>query len=167
MYITKRTKRKIAYVLKIASWIFLWEFAFPGHIAAYEIQREPVDTQFTADSEFVESASAYRLPVNSNKPREEAQRTIYLSISAYSSTRDQTDGDPFTTASGTRVHDGTVASNFLPFGTRIRIPEYYGDKIFVVEDRMSARYRYKADIWMESRADALQWGVRYTKLEVL
>lgn len=165
---TKRTRRKITYLLKIASWVMVWEFMFPNHVIAYE-HRSPVDSIIAPAyaAEIIQEEPVSRLPIAEDKPREPAKRVMHIPMSAYSSTPDQTDGDPFTTASGSRVHDGTIASNFLPFGTRVRIPEYYGDKIFIVEDRMNARYWYKADIWMETREEAVQWGVRYTKLEIL
>lgn len=87
-------------------------------------------------------------------------------VTAYSSTPDQTDSTPFITASGTHVRDGVLAANFLPIGTRVKIPEIYGDKIFIVEDRMNARYRVRADIWMETREVATKWGIKYVTLEV-
>lgn len=96
------------------------------------------------------------------------KKTMKLKVTAYSSTVDQTDGDPFTTASGTRVHEGTIAHNGLPFGTRVRFPEAFGDKIFIVEDRMHPRKGfYMADIWMETREQAKQWGVRVVTMEIL
>lgn len=87
-------------------------------------------------------------------------------VTAYSSTPDQTDSTPFITASGTHVRDGVFAANFLPIGTRVKIPEVYGDKIFIVEDRMNARYRVHGDIWMETRQEAKTWGIKYVTLEV-
>ena len=87
--------------------------------------------------------------------------------SAYSSTPDQTDSTPFITAWNTRVRDGIIAANFLPFGTQIKIPELYGDKIFVVEDRMSRRYTYKIDIWFPEREQALEFGNKKVKIEVV
>ncbi len=64
-------------------------------------------------------------------------KELTVTTTAYSSTPDQTDDDPFTMANGHRVHDGAIAANFLPFGTRVMIPELYGDKVFTVEDRMN------------------------------
>jgi len=91
----------------------------------------------------------------------------WVVVTGYSSTPDQTDSTPFITASGTRVHDGTVACNFLRFGTRVRFPDMYGDKIFVVEDRMALKNSHKMDIWFTSREQAKQFGVRQLKVEVL
>ncbi|MFH1171342.1 MAG: hypothetical protein V1778_02285 [bacterium] len=96
------------------------------------------------------------------------KRTIRLTVTAYSSTPDQTDASPLITASGTLVRDGILAHNFLPFGTRIRFPEMFGDKVFVVEDRMRAdKGQYLADMWMPTREQAQLWGARVLTMEVL
>ncbi len=94
-------------------------------------------------------------------------KELIVSISAYSSTPDQTDDTPFITARGTYVRDGIIAANFLPFGTKIKIPELFGDKIFVVEDRMNSRYWHKIDIWFPERQDALEFGVKTAKIQIV
>ena len=66
-------------------------------------------------------------------------KKIKMTITAYSSTPEQTDSTPFVTASGSMVRDGIVANNLLSFGTKVKIPELYGDKVFVVEDRMHSK----------------------------
>ena len=88
-------------------------------------------------------------------------------ITAYSSTPDETDDTPFITASGTQVRDGIVATNLLPFGTKIKIPALFGNKVFTVEDRMHARKRNVVDVWMSSKEHALQFGSSYTEIAVL
>lgn len=95
------------------------------------------------------------------------RQRLYLEVSAYNSEVAQTDDSPFITAANTHVRDGIVATNILPFGTRIKIPAYYGDKIFVVEDRMNRRYQNHMDIWMEHKSDALSFGRRSTIVEVI
>lgn len=92
--------------------------------------------------------------------------TMVVPTTAYNSEEAQTDSTPFITASGTHVRWGVVAANFLPIGTRIKIPDYFGDQIFVVEDRMNARYNKRVDIWMEEKTDAFEWGVRNVTIEV-
>ncbi len=89
-------------------------------------------------------------------------RILNVTITAYNSEVGQTDSSPWTTASGTRVHDGTLALNCLPFGTKVKIPKYFGDKIFTIEDRTAKRYgcQSRADIWMLSKKAALQWGIK-------
>lgn len=88
-------------------------------------------------------------------------------ITAYSSTPDQTDDSPFVTANGTYVYDGVIACNFLPFGTKVRLPDFSGDKVYTVHDRMAKRFSYKMDIWMESRELALEFGVKKLTVEIL
>ena len=94
-------------------------------------------------------------------------RTLWMGVSAYNSEPGQTDGSPYITASGTFTRPGVVASNYFPIGTRIRMPEYFGDREFRVEDRMNARYNLVVDIWMEDKTEAKQWGRRNVKIEVL
>jgi 3D (Asp-Asp-Asp) domain-containing protein len=101
------------------------------------------------------------------KVEEEKTKKILVILTAYSSTADQTDDSPFMTANGTFVRDGIVANNMLPFGTKIKIPEFYGDKEFVVADRMNARVgHYIIDIWFPSREAAKNFGVKKTYIEV-
>ncbi len=85
---------------------------------------------------------------------------------AYNSVPEQTDDTPFITASGTTVRHGVVAANFLPIGTRITIPEYYGDQTFIVEDRMHERYSDRVDIWMAEVSEAKQFGKRQVIIHV-
>jgi 3D (Asp-Asp-Asp) domain-containing protein len=91
----------------------------------------------------------------------------YVPMTAYTSRPEETDDSPFITADGSHVRDGIIAANFLPFGTKIRIPSLFGDKVFEVHDRMNKRYPYKADVWMEGYADAIKFGVKYANIEVV
>ena len=100
-------------------------------------------------------------------PKTNPIATYTVMASAYSSTPDQTDDTPFITAKGTYVRDGIVAANFLPFGTAIKIPEVFGDKIFIVEDRMNKRYRYNVDVWFPSKELAKQFGRKTVRIEVI
>jgi 3D (Asp-Asp-Asp) domain-containing protein len=106
----------------------------------------------------------WKLPVASDAAP--SRILIKIPVTAYSSEVGQTDSTPFITASGTTVRHGVVAANFLPIGTRVRFPELYGDKVFIVEDRMNARYYQRFDIWMEETADARNFGVHWTTVEV-
>ncbi len=105
---------------------------------------------------------------NPSNPEPKVIRKINVVLTGYSSTVWQTDETPFITASGTRVRDGIVANNYFPIGTRIRIPELYGDKIFIVEDRMSwVKGNYQIDIWFSDYWQALNFGAKTTYIEVL
>jgi 3D (Asp-Asp-Asp) domain-containing protein len=100
-------------------------------------------------------------------PQEQPLQTERVTLTAYSSTYFECDGNPFRTALGTSVRDGVVATNFLPFGTEIKIPEVFGDKIFVVEDRMAKKYWKNVDIWMPTYQSALNFGKKYATIEIL
>lgn len=110
-----------------------------------------------------ESVPFGTLPISENAV---ARKIFTIPVTAYSSTVDQCDDDPFITANGEYVSDGGIAANFLPFGTKVKIPELYGDKVFTVNDRMNKRYYHHADIWMPTREEAVQFGIKYVTLEV-
>lgn len=90
---------------------------------------------------------------------------INVIVTAYSSTPDQTDSSPFVTASNKRVRDGVVAANFLPFGTVVRFPNLFGEKEFIVEDRMKSNT--KVDIWFADRQSALRFGIKRTDMVIV
>ncbi len=121
------------------------------------------------------SVSQAGLPRNSQSTAVVAVPQIKISayttkrvwLTAYSSSPEETDDTPFITASGKSVRDGVIAANFLPLGTRIRIPDAFGDKIFVVEDRMHPRKKNVVDVWMPSKNQALAFGSKLTEIHVL
>ncbi len=90
-------------------------------------------------------------------------------VTAYSSSPDETDDTPFVTASGSTVRDGVAAANFLPIGSKFRIPKVFGDKVFTVEDRMNSRYNNVqiVDVWMGSKEQAIDFGKKPLKIELL
>ena len=108
------------------------------------------------------------LSASSPLPSQKVVRQIKMVVTAYSSTICQTDDTPFITASNTKVRKGIVANNFFPFGTRVRMPDLYGDRIFVVEDRMHRRKsNYHIDIWFPSYWEAKNFGAKTTYIEIL
>ena len=110
-----------------------------------------------------------RLPESDNRaPR----YTVNITVTAYNSLPWQTDDTPCIAASGMNVcerdTEDIIATNFahLPFGTRVRLPDLYGDRVFTVEDRMNKRYYQRADIWMKEYSDAKSFGKRWTRMEI-
>ncbi len=94
--------------------------------------------------------------------------TKVVTVTAYSSTSDQTDDSPFVTASGQLVRDGIIASNFLSFGTKVQFPDLFGDKVFQVQDRMHQRYNTgRVDIWFPDRGSAEAFGIKKTTMRVV
>jgi 3D (Asp-Asp-Asp) domain-containing protein len=93
---------------------------------------------------------------------------VPVRVTAYASVPEETSDHPFITASGAHVHDGTIAANWLPFGTQVKIPAIFGDKVFTVEDHMNHIYdKGSVDIWMPSVTGAVDFGVKHTDIEIL
>ena len=70
-------------------------------------------------------------------------------------------GNPRVTATGTLVRRGVAAADFrkLPPGTRIEVPGI--EEELVVEDTGASMRNYDGiwiDVFMETRAEAFQWG---------
>ena len=107
------------------------------------------------------------LAIDKNPETGRSMNQINVVLTAYSSTKDQTDSAPFIAASGKHVYDGMVAANFLPFGTKIKIPSLFGDKIFTVDDRMNKRHQDIVDIWQPNKKTAIEFGVKKATIEVV
>jgi 3D (Asp-Asp-Asp) domain-containing protein len=118
----------------------------------------------TLNAEFL----AQNYPVLNDRENQAKKTEIVKTlITAYSSSVNQTDDTPFITASGSYVRPGIIAANFLPFGAIIRIPEIFGNQIFVVEDRLHERNGDRIDIWMPTEKEALEFGVKIGEIEIL
>ncbi len=127
------------------------------------------------------SESFFNLTSLNDAHSEVIYETLEFTATAYSSTSDQTDDSPFITAANTRVRDGIVATNSLPLHTKIKIPALYGNKIFVVEDRMNKRYGERVttldpeklkdggrlDIWFPETSKALKFGIKKVTVQIL
>ena len=134
----------------------------------------PVSANGNSNDGFFGLASAEEevnnLPVNEDKDLK-VTRSSYHPMTAYNSEPGQTDDSPCITANGFDVckhgKEDTIAANFLKFGTKVRIPELFGDRVFVVRDRMNSRYTDRIDVWMVNRSDALKFGKRVAKIEIV
>jgi len=157
--------------------VFISEFIFPHAtlaqtldineaqaktIMAEEILVNPANQDNADSTNSVEVAPA--------EPVKTPKRVMWVTVTAYSSTPDQTDDSPCLTANGYNVcvagQENVVAANFLPFKTQVKLPEYFGDQTFTVQDRMNKRYTSRVDVWMKSREAAIKFGVRRLKVEV-
>ena len=181
-------KIKFDYIAFLALISIISNFCFPQHTLTAFADFYPIQNEITEEIEENVGDKEYssvfygNALIQSNNPitiksEKKAEKTVVnpqisgkiISVfaTAYSSTVDQCDSSPFITASGTRVHDGTLAANFLRFGTRVKFPELYGEKIFVVEDRMKPSSLRKVDLWFPARNEAIVFGVKRTKMVVL
>jgi len=133
----------------------------PGAGIKSETEIYPSDMMFVQENSLVAIASPFN-------PDPQVARELNVVVTAYSSTVMETDDTPFITASGKMVREGIIANNLLPFGTKVKIPSLYGDKIFIVEDRMAERKGdYHFDIWFPSYWEALNFGAKDVIVEVL
>ena len=117
--------QKIAYILLLGSVL-----ANPHSVLAADAT---VDPAFAGSVMTAQKGGICSIAVNELTPADpaDARYTTTRIVTAYSSTPDQTDATPFITANGTTVHDGIIAANWLKFGTRVRIPDMFGDKVFI------------------------------------
>lgn len=134
---------------------------------AVNTESKKQDLPLLQNSSLVSVSSPLAAKTTTETKNTTVKNVITVLATAYSSTPDQTDDSPFVTAMGTRVRDGIVAANFLPFGTRIKLPEIYGNKIFVVEDRMNRHYWHVIDVWFPDRTSAKEFGVKRVTIEIL
>lgn len=104
-------------------------------------------------------------------PKYKVKSTSVHVMTAYNSEVGQTDNSPCITANGFDVckhgQEDTIAANFLKFGTKVKIPDLYGDRIFVVRDRMNVKHPNRVDIWMKDRPSAIKFGIKTAKIQVL
>ena len=162
-------KMKPGLIILLISGI-LFGISLPGALKVPRVEADLAAISDQKDSEelaIIEGNSL--LPVSDpTNPEPQPVQRIRVVVTGYSSTPWETDGDPYLTAAGTLVKDGIVANNFFPIGTKIRIPELFGNKIFVVEDRMSwKKGNYQIDVWFPSYWEALNFGAKRTYIEIL
>lgn len=128
----------------------------------------PVVSRVWVEEEGVPASESVEEEKPEAVPTPKVLKVLYREVTAYTSDVAETDDSPRVAADGSVVFDGMVASNGLPFGTKIRLPDYFGDKVFEVRDRMNTRYPTRIDIWMENKKDMYQWGYkRSVKIEVI
>ncbi len=167
IYIEKEDPHLRTKGLLAISIIALFALAIIGTIT-YRIVLANSDDQANQEYSNLVAIEGNSLVAISNPAEPVRYKKLNVLVTGYSSTVQQTDDTPFITASGKYVEDGIVANNMLPFGTRVRIPEIYGDKIFIVEDRMNVRKGYyHVDVWFEEYHQAKDFGVKTTYIEVL
>ena len=161
-----RSLSLVAFVMVTASYVLFPKLANADmEFEAMTLTDETIS--MIVDSMQNETENYGRLPISQDAP---ARRHYTIPVTAYTSEVGQTDDFPCITASGLDVcerdMENVVAANFLPLGTRVKIPELYGDHVFYVEDRMNRRYNYKMDIWMKELEDAKAFGVKHVTIEV-
>lgn len=163
---TKIIKAKVLSLAVLAAVFF--SFSMPQVVEAQKGENELISA---IKDIFAQSENPTFPVAEDRKPA----KTIWVTVTAYSSTVDQCDDTPCVTANGfdlcqnyeeTAAAD-TIAANFMKFGAQVRLPEVSGNKILVVRDRMNARYGYgRIDVWMPTREMAKEFGVKRVKMEI-
>ena len=129
-----------------------------------EVVKEPVDKIVQIQAQVTSRSSAPRTQTTKTTGKTKATAGTYK-VTAYCACAQCCGKTNGITASGTRATAGrTVAApaNFA-FGTKL----YIGGNTYVVEDRGGAIQGNKIDIYMNSHADALRWGVRYLTVNIV
>lgn len=172
--ISLKQAKKIIFVLIFI--LFFEFFLFPAPIFAAEVNNIGVgqgriagaESDINMEALLIEEEFKARLPENPDQSIDWAKNVV---ITAYNSEAGQTDNSPCITANSFNVCDhgveDTVAANFLKFGAKIKIPALFGDKVFVVRDRMNKRFSNRVDVWMLEKPQALKFGVKVARIEVL
>lgn len=135
----------------------------------------PVIT-YTAPPRVIESPrEIYQLPpvemlavveITKTEPVASSHEIVLASVSAYTSSLDETDDTPEINARGTKPGPGSIACpSRYPFGTEVLIR----DESYFCDDRMNPRYADGDyfDIWMSSKAEAIHWGRRTIEVFVV
>lgn len=154
-------------------------FLFPAPVLASDLdEMSNIGDLINLNTENINSTpekiDAGKISTVNNLPESNNWKTIRIStrvITAYNSEVGQCDDTPCITANGFNVCEhgieDTIAANWLKFGTKVRIPELFGDRVFVVRDRMNKKHDDKVDIWMIDKQAARNFGKKIARVEIL
>jgi 3D (Asp-Asp-Asp) domain-containing protein len=117
-----------------------------------------------------------------------ANPSFTLRATAYNSMVEQTNDQPFITATGARTRWGIIAVSRdmlgvnLPYGSLVRLTDLgtfahgrgagayqalLDNHIFIVEDTMHPRKTQQIDVWFAEYSQAVAWGVRRLRVDVV
>ena len=117
-----------------------------------------------------------------------ATPSFTLRATAYNSLVEQTNDQPFITATGARTRWGIIAVSRdmlgvdLPYGSLVRLTDLgtyaqgrgagtyqalLDNHVFIVEDTMHPRKTRQVDVWFEEYSQAVAWGVRRLRVDVV
>lgn len=171
-FFSLKQAKKVVFILVFAVCFEFILFPMPS-LAAMSVELTEVSQNTAISSEGNQDITIDVVELNGKLP--ESQDSIkwskYLTITAYNSEPGQTDNSPCITANNFNVCEhgveDTIAANFLPFGSKVRIPELFGERVFTVRDRMNSRFSNRVDVWMLEKPDAINFGVKMAKIQVI
>lgn len=173
----KQNKKRIISLKQAKNLLILLIFVFLFNVLLFPmptLASQAVEEDNIIAVSIIEEKEEIELRIINHLPENDiwqVKSTSIHAITAYNSEIGQTDDSPCITANGFNVcqHgiEDTLAANFLEFGTKVRVPELFGDKVFTIRDRMNKRYSNRLDVWMVRKIDAKTFGVQVAKIEVL
>ena len=135
-----------------------------------DTHKGPADTE---NDVVAEPETKPAVPVKETKI--EIKKKLWVTATAYSSTKWQTDDTPCITSTGYDVCNKTkniiaVSRDLvrsLGYHRQVRLPSLYGSEIFYIEDTMNARFTNRIDVHHDSIEDAREFGIKKIELEVI
>jgi len=173
IYINRAISIGIAKTINILLiFVMFFEFIlFPAPVLAQEVDKNTnLSDLIKLSYTFKEDAPQFinKLPENEDS---KVKWSGVFAVTAYNSEAGQCDDAPCITANGFNLCENgvedSIATNMLPFGTKVRIPELFGERIFIVRDRMNKRYYEHFDVWMVDHSAAVKFGLKIAKVEIL
>jgi len=124
-----------------------------------------------ARSALLALAACLLVPASTGLAKVPRVRSVVVDATAYNSLPEQTEGDPWLSASGHRLEEGMPAIAVSPdlaklglvHGRKVRIDGLRGE--WIVRDRMPSRWKRRIDIFMgEDVEAALGFGRRRVRI---
>lgn len=165
--------KRILYILLILI-ILYYAFIINFKLRIMHIQMQEIEIIIQNINKKINNIS------NSNSLKKEIYVNVKLKITAYSSEINQTDSDPNIGAWNNPVRQGMIAvsRDLEKLGLTNGVPiiiEGYEHVNTIILDKMGQYKKIKGrkieikktlDIWMKSRQEALEWGVKYLTVKI-
>ena len=158
----KVKSKKILAIILATITIFCSGFVKPTKTYANEVSNTRIEmTNQNIDNKGVDKMRSEFITVNGKSYK---CRKMQVKATAYTSAPNEGGAYAY---NGERLRDGHIAADLrvLPIGTKVYIPSL--NKIYTVVDTGSAIKNNKIDIWMSSKSQCNQWGVKNITIYVL
>ena len=158
----KVKSKKVLAIILVAITVFCSSFVKPTKTYVNEVSNTRIEmTNQNIDNKGVDKMRSEFITVNGKSYK---CRKMQVKATAYTSAPNEGGAYAY---NGERLRDGHIAADLrvLPIGTKVYIPSL--NKIYTVVDTGSAIKNNKIDIWMSSKSQCNQWGVKNITIYVL
>ena len=158
----KVKSKKVLAIILVAITVFCSSFVKPNKTYVNEVSNTRIEmTNQNIDNKGVDKMRSEFITVNGKSYK---CRKMQVKATAYTSAPNEGGAYAY---NGERLRDGHIAADLrvLPIGTKVYIPSL--NKIYTVVDTGSAIKNNKIDIWMSSKSQCNQWGVKNITIYVL